>query len=393
MIGDNKTLALVMIVKDESHIIQKTLQNIIDHIDIDCWYITDTGSTDGTQDLIINFFKEKKIPGSLFHNEWVNFGVNRSLSIQNAFNKSDFILLFDADDYFVGDIRKCIPKILDKDSYTLTLSTCPGFCYKRPILVSNRNIKFFYEGVLHEYLTSKEKFTVEHIKGDYHIHGGTLGNDNAKYARDAIVFENALANLKEDEKHLLHRYTYYLAQSYRDADQTNKAIEAFLNRATLGGWNQEVYVSYYEAAKLFLKKEELEKALFYALCAHDILPIRLEALRLAVGILRSQKKYTMGYILLKSVNPSFLDGDIHSYLFCHRYVYDWEISYETTLLSFYNNDFDVLFHYQRLLKYKKDLPEDVLNSCIQNIDCYISKIKNNNDIKKLQKIKEQLLIK
>lgn len=393
MIGDNKTLALVMIVKDEAHIIQKTLQNILDHIQLDSWYISDTGSTDGTQDLIKNFFLSKNIPGELFHNDWVNFGVNRSLSISNAFGKSDFILLFDADDYFVGNVKDCIPKKLNKDAYSLTLSTCPGFYYKRPIIISNKNIKFYYEGVLHESLTSKDKFSIEHINGDYHIHGGTIGNDNAKYARDAIVFEKELANLPKEDEHLRNRYTYYLGQSYRDSEQTDKAIETFLKRTTMEGWNQEIYISFLETSKLFLKKNELEKSLYYALCAHDILPIRLEALRLAVGILRSQKKYTMGYILLKSVNPSLLDIDASNYLFCHKYVYDWEISYENTLLSYYNNDFDTLFHFQRLLKFKKDLPEDVLNSSIQNIKCYISKTKNKNDIKKFENILKEFLTK
>lgn len=389
MIGDNKTLSLVMIVKDESHVIQKTLQNILDHVDLDSWYISDTGSTDGTQDLIINFFKEKNIPGQLFHDKWINFGVNRTISIANAFGKSDYILLFDADDYFVGNFKQSIPKKLNKDAYTLTLSTCPGFYYKRPLLVSNKHKKFIYEGVLHEFLTCKDSFTVEHIKGNYHIHGGTIGNDSAKYARDAIVFENALKNISKDDEHLINRYTYYLGQSYRDSEQDDKAIETFLKRTTLGGWNQEIYISFYETAKLFLKKNDIEKALYYALCAHDILPIRLEAIRLAVGILRSQKKYTMGYLLLKTINPSFLDAETHDYLFCHKYVYDWEISYENTLLSFYNNDFNILHHFQRLLKFKNDLPSDVLNSTIKNIDCYISKV-SKNEANKLEKIKELL---
>lgn len=396
MISDNKTVALVMIVKDEAHIIQKTLQNILDHVKLDSWYITDTGSTDGTQDLIINFFKEKNIPGQLFHNDWINFGVNRTLSISNAFNKSDYILLFDADDYFVGDI--IFPKKLDKDAYTLTLSTCPGFFYKRPILVSNRNKKFIYEGCLHEYLTCKDQFTVDHIKGNYHIHGGTIGNDSAKYARDAIVFEKALEQIykdisekgKSDEQHLINRYTYYLGQSYRDSLQDDKAIEAFLKRTTLGGWNQEIYISFYEVSKIYIKKNDHEKALYYALCAHNVFPIRLEALRLAVGILRSQEKFTIGYILLKTVNQSLLDNETHEYLFCHKYVYDWEISYENTLLSYYNNDFDVIPHFQRLLKFKKDLPKDVLDSSIKNIDFYIKKV-NKNDAKKLEKISQELI--
>ena len=51
---NDKTICLNMIVKDEAHIITETLNNISKYIDY--WVISDTGSTDGTQDLIKNFF-------------------------------------------------------------------------------------------------------------------------------------------------------------------------------------------------------------------------------------------------------------------------------------------------------------------------------------------------
>lgn len=55
-----------MIVKNESHIILETLQNLINYINFDYWVISDKGSTDGTQSLIIDFFKENNIKGEQF---------------------------------------------------------------------------------------------------------------------------------------------------------------------------------------------------------------------------------------------------------------------------------------------------------------------------------------
>ena len=43
-----KTICLNMIVKNESHIIESTLNNILDQLPIDYWIISDTGSTDDT---------------------------------------------------------------------------------------------------------------------------------------------------------------------------------------------------------------------------------------------------------------------------------------------------------------------------------------------------------
>ena len=46
------TLCLNMIVKDESHIIEQTLENICQHFKLDYWVISDTGSSDRTPEII-----------------------------------------------------------------------------------------------------------------------------------------------------------------------------------------------------------------------------------------------------------------------------------------------------------------------------------------------------
>jgi len=53
------TICLNMIVKNESHVIEDTLQNIINYIKLDYWVISDTGSSDNTIEVIKNFFNKK----------------------------------------------------------------------------------------------------------------------------------------------------------------------------------------------------------------------------------------------------------------------------------------------------------------------------------------------
>ena len=65
---DKPKVTLCMIVKNESHIIHECLETI--HKYVDYWVISDTGSTDGTQDIIKRFFAEKGIPGELHQDEW-----------------------------------------------------------------------------------------------------------------------------------------------------------------------------------------------------------------------------------------------------------------------------------------------------------------------------------
>ena len=56
-----QTLCLNMIVKNESHIIGQTLENICSTVQLDYWVICDTGSTDDTINIIKTFFSEKGI--------------------------------------------------------------------------------------------------------------------------------------------------------------------------------------------------------------------------------------------------------------------------------------------------------------------------------------------
>src|SRR3990167_10039713 len=85
-------ICLNMIVKNEKEVIARCL-NSCKHL-IDYWVIVDTGSTDGTQDVIRK--ELKGIPGELHSRPWVNFGHNRQEALLLAKKKGDYILFMDA---------------------------------------------------------------------------------------------------------------------------------------------------------------------------------------------------------------------------------------------------------------------------------------------------------
>ena len=92
-----QSVALCMIVKNEAPVIAKCLDSVRPLIDY--WVIADTGSTDGTQGVILETLKD--VPGELHQRPWVDFAFNRSAKANSGYGEgphADFSIFIDADD-------------------------------------------------------------------------------------------------------------------------------------------------------------------------------------------------------------------------------------------------------------------------------------------------------
>jgi beta-1,4-mannosyl-glycoprotein beta-1,4-N-acetylglucosaminyltransferase len=249
-----------MIVKDEAHIVRETLENITKYINLDYYVICDTGSTDDTKEIIKNFFDSKNIKGEIYDDKWVDFAHNRTKAINYAYKKTDYLLIFDADDSFHGNFS--LPENMDADAYDLQF---PG--YNRKLLISN-HMRWKFKGVLHEILTNIDPIKKgEFIKGDYYIESGRTGNRNKnpnKYLDDAIILENAFNNT-DTEPDLLPRYCFYCAQSYQCANgNEEKAIYYYKKTLELEIDNCHKYVCCYRLNEIFGPLNRFKDILFYA---------------------------------------------------------------------------------------------------------------------------------
>jgi FkbM family methyltransferase len=258
------TVCLNMIVKNEEHIIKETLEMLCNKIKFSYWVICDTGSTDNTKEIICNFFKEKEIYGEIFDHQWKNFAHNRTLALDMAFNKSDLLFIFDADDEIHGNI--VIPNIIDNDGYLLNFGTSEGISYQRILLVNNR-IKWNYQSVIHEYINClKPNANITTLKGDYYVVSGRRGSRNQdpnKYLKDAKILEEAYHEAKSNNDSLYLRYGFYCANSYKDAGMSNESIKWYKITLNNDNWIQEKYMSclnlYYEYNRI----DEKEKGFYY----------------------------------------------------------------------------------------------------------------------------------
>jgi glycosyltransferase involved in cell wall biosynthesis len=109
-----------MIVKNESHIIETTLTTLVKYIKFDYWVIVDTGSSDNTIEIIQNFFKKQSppVPGKIYETPWKDFGFNRTDAFEKAYNLTDYVFVWDADDSIYGNFS--LPDKLTDDSYRIT---------------------------------------------------------------------------------------------------------------------------------------------------------------------------------------------------------------------------------------------------------------------------------
>jgi hypothetical protein len=247
-----------MIVKNEAPVIRRCLDSVLPVISH--WVIVDTGSTDGTQDIIRAHLAN--VPGTLHEREWQDFAHNRSESLALARPHADYSLVIDADD-FLEPLDGLDAPELTHDCYTLNIID-PPLRYVRKQLVSNR-LLWRYRGVLHEFIDSEQKHTVGHLPWPMRRnHDGARRRDPHTYAKDAEVFLRALET--EQDAFLRSRYTFYLAQSYRDSQLPLEAITYYQQRAQMGGWQEEVFYSLYQVAKL---KESLGQPDHEVLIAYE----------------------------------------------------------------------------------------------------------------------------
>jgi len=237
---DKKTICLNMIVKNESDIICRCLGSL--KWLIDYWVIVDTGSTDGTQNIIKEFMID--VPGELHERPWINFAHNRNESLQLAKSKCDYVLVIDADESLVFAKDFQLPK-LDKDYYQI-ISLNSGTIYPRVQLI-NSKLNWQWIGVLHEGLFCPQAKSFGELPSVINqiFWDGNRSKDPLKYKKDADVLEAALK-----KEPVNSRYVFYLAQSYRDCGEKQAALKNYQKRVVMGGSHEEVFWSLNEAAKL-----------------------------------------------------------------------------------------------------------------------------------------------
>ena len=295
-----RTVGLCMIVRDEQHIIRRCLDSVrplIDYV-----LIVDTGSKDQTQDVVREWLVENQVPGEIIEEPWRDFAYNRThaLACLRKRTEIDFAFIMDADDVLVldeGFDPAAFKSRLRKEHYRVELRL-GRIRYWRPLLCRN-DLEFRFRGVLHEFLEAPIGVGPAATVSGFHVmcnqQQGARSRDPKKYQKDAQILEQAL--LDEQDPHMRSRYIFCLAQSYRDCGEAQKALDRYLERAGQGYWDEEVFYSLYQAARL---QERLgypeDQILDTYRQATQAKPSRAEARHGASRFCRRKKRFEEGFV-------------------------------------------------------------------------------------------------
>lgn len=247
-----KKIALLMIVRNESKNMPRLLNSVKSIIDMIS--IVDTGSTDNTEEVILAWGKEHKIPTIVHHEPFKNFSYNRTHSIQVAkvaFPDADYFLLSDADFIWEIDVGGKFDKRLLIDHKYLIEQHNKALSYWNIRLLSSK-VNFCSSGVTHEYWHEAKDQTeymgevrVSKIKTlaiDDREDGGYKAD---KFERDERLLREGLAD-DETPNHLKTRYKFYLAQTLKDMQRYEESIDFYNKRIVDKGWPEEVYYSKFQ---------------------------------------------------------------------------------------------------------------------------------------------------
>ena len=325
---NTKTVCLNMIVKNESNIIKRCFDSAKRFIDY--WVIVDTGSTDGTQDIIKNYMKENGIQGELHERPWVGFAHNRNEALELARGKTDYIMFMDADEIAVANENYELPDLV-ADRYFFSRRPRGGeFMFVRDTIIKS-DLRVRYEGVIHEAIVCDKPYQVTVINDvvlEYTFDGSRNENPLEKYKHDAELLEKELEKDPENT-----RNTFYLGQSYRDAGMPDKALEMYTKREKMGGWPEEVW---YAKFQIGVMKErlgrELDEIVNAYLAAYQFRPSRSEPLCELARCCRERNQHNLAYMFSNFARTIPITNDI---LFVDVGVYNWR-SFDELGLALFN---------------------------------------------------------
>ena len=347
--GDNMTLSLCMIVKNEEINLDRLLNQV--NTLFDEIIIVDTGSTDNTKNVAL------KYTNLVFDFTWINdFSKARNYSLSKA--SMDYIMWLDADDFILDENIIKIKELknnLDFDialfkyntGYDKEFSNYTLSYYRERIFINNN--RYFFIDPIHEYipLIGNIKYldiSIEHYK-----------LESTDPLRNLKIYEEL-----ESKNHIFTpRQLYYYARELFDNKKYKKSIE-FLKKfiKTKKGWIEDEINSCILLYKAYanLNKTDFGVKYLYESFNYDI---RAEAIYEIGNFFYNKKEYEKAIYFYRQIFNFKLDK-YKGFVF--KDVYNFYPLIMISLCNFELNKIKKAIYYNDLAKLYKPNSEIVINN-------------------------------
>jgi tetratricopeptide (TPR) repeat protein len=241
---------LVMIVRNEAHGIAETLRSVKSIIDY--WSILDTGSTDGTQDIICQ--ELISVAGRIYEEPFIDFSASRNRILDLHGERTEFVIMLDSDD------RVTNPTVL-RDFLSLHVASqgLAHEAYQTNIrrgqlsyflpLVMRTSARWRYSGRVHE-CSGRDgcppaSVQIPGIEIVQYGAAKSLEASKARWARDLVLLR---VDYEADPKNA--RTVFYLGQTLDCLGQHEEALKMYQLRVELGGWAEEAFEAKLRCARM-----------------------------------------------------------------------------------------------------------------------------------------------
>ena len=371
-------LAISQIVKDEAHVIERMLNSIKSIID--CAVFVDTGSTDGTQDVIKKWGEKNNIPVFVYERPFDNFENSRNYAMQMVKDKSQYAFWLDADETI--EVSPTFDKNkLDKDLYMFNTYINAMKYTRNECWNTDKNFRWY--GPVHEFIISDDQNIssglMDGIVVRVQMDGGSWkGNIPDKYKKHSMILEDYI-----DNKDRNARWVFYTAQSYHDSasipdnkaeneERLRRSMKYYRERiGRFDGYEEERFYSQFRVGTISKVLEEpWYKVHQELLKAYAMDPLRGEPIKVICDHYLNNGEWHLAYLYTTFAMANFHGKNPYPnrLLFVDESLYIWRFLEIHSAACFYTNRLDEgKKTYKELLDTIKKTPEHFTREDINKI--------------------------
>jgi len=370
-------LALNFICKDESPVIENMLESAKDIVDL--IVVNDTGSTDGTQQIIKNFGEKYGIPTYVFERPFDDFESSRNHAMQKLRDvvtelnwNPDQVhgFWFDCDETLVID-SKFNKSQFTKDLYMINTYIGQMKYTRNTFFKVSKAFRWY--GPVHEFIVCDEQNITsglaENIHVDVKMTGNSwLGDIAEKYASHSYKLEAYINKNRQDP-----RWIFYTAQSWHDAasikdnkeeneERLRRSLKYYRERVSrTDGYSEEIYYAQYRIGTIMrILEEPWHLTHMELLKAYQIDPLRGESIKVIIDYYLQIGDWNMAYLYSKFAKTTFHGKNPYPtrLLFVDETTYIWKFAEAHAATCYYTGRMDEAKQtYQEMVNITKTHPQ------------------------------------